>query len=55
MQEELNQFEKNKVWILVSRPIDHPTIETKGVYKNKLDEIRIVVRNKNRLIAKAYN
>ena len=29
MQEELNQFERNKVWTLVPRPKDHPIIGAK--------------------------
>ena len=29
MQEELNQFERNKVWILVPKPNDHTIIGTK--------------------------
>ena len=29
MQEELNQFERNKVWTLVPRPKNHPIIGTK--------------------------
>nr|XP_027088664.1 RNA polymerase II degradation factor 1-like [Coffea arabica] len=29
MEEELNQFKRNKVWILVVRPQDHPIIGTK--------------------------
>ena len=55
MQEELNQFERNNVWILVARPKDHPIIETKWVYRNKLDEDGNVIRNKARLVAKGYN
>ncbi|GKV17686.1 hypothetical protein SLEP1_g28155 [Rubroshorea leprosula] len=54
MQEELAQFERNKVWNLVSRPKDHPIIGTKWVFRNKLDENGIVVRNKARLVAKGY-
>ncbi|GKV21675.1 hypothetical protein SLEP1_g31631 [Rubroshorea leprosula] len=50
---ELAQFERNKVWNLVSRPKDHPIIGTKWVFRNKLDENGIVVRNKARLVAKA--
>jgi len=38
MHEELNQFERNKVWTLVDRPKDHPIIGTKWIYRNKLDE-----------------
>ena len=38
MHDELNQFKRNNVWTLVDRPIDHPIIETKWVYRNKLNE-----------------
>ena len=55
MQEELNQFERNQVWELVDRPNDHPIIETKWVFRNKLDEHGIVIRNKARLVTKGYN
>ena len=55
MQEELNQFERSKVWTLVPRPQNHPTIGTKWVYRNKLDESGVVVRNKARLVAQGYN
>ncbi|GKV13735.1 hypothetical protein SLEP1_g24719 [Rubroshorea leprosula] len=54
MQEELAQFERNKVWNLVSRPKNHPIIGTKWVFRNKLNENGIVVRNKARLVAKGY-
>ena len=37
MQEELNQFERNNIWTLVSRPIDHQIIGTKWIFRNKLD------------------
>ena len=55
MHEELNQFERNKVWTLVDRPTDHPIIGTKWVYRNKLDEQGNIIRNKARLVAKGYN
>uniref|UniRef100_A0A2N9HKZ7 CCHC-type domain-containing protein n=1 Tax=Fagus sylvatica TaxID=28930 RepID=A0A2N9HKZ7_FAGSY len=35
MQEELNQFERNKVWTLAPRPKDHSVIGTKWVFRNK--------------------
>ena len=54
MQEELNQFERNQVWELVDKPNDHPVIGTKWVFRNKLDEHGIVIRNKGRLVAKGY-
>ena len=55
MQEELNQFEKNKVCDLVDRPEDYPIIGTKWVFRNKLDENGYVIKNKARLVAKGYN
>jgi len=55
MQEELNQFERNKVWELVDKPNNHPIIGTKWVFRNILDEHEIVIRNKARLMAKGYN
>lgn len=55
MQEELNRFERNKEWRLVPRPKDHPVIDTKWVFRNKLDDVGVVVRNKARLVAKGYS
>ena len=55
MQEELNQFERSKVWTLVPRPNYHSIIGTKWVFRNKLDESRIIVRNKARLVAQGYS
>ena len=51
-QEELNQFKRNQVWELVDRPNNHPIIRTKWVFRNKVDEHGIVIRNKARLVAK---
>ena len=55
MQEELNQFERNEVWYLVPRPKHQTVIGTKWVFRNKLDENGIVVRNKARFVAQGYN
>ncbi|GJW58824.1 retrovirus-related pol polyprotein from transposon TNT 1-94 [Tanacetum coccineum] len=55
IQEELNQFISNDVWELVPNPKDMTIIETKWVYRNKLDENGIVSRNKARLVAQGYN
>ena len=55
MQEELNQFEINKVWTLVPRPKYHPIIGTKWVFRNKMNEQGVITRNKARLVAKSYN
>ena len=55
MQEELNQFVRNNVWDLIPRPLDHPVISTKWVFKNKLDEFGQVIKNKAILVAQGYN
>ena len=46
MQEELNNFDRNNAWDLVQRPKDCSVIGTKWVFRNKLDENGIVIRNK---------
>ncbi|GJY26163.1 putative ribonuclease H-like domain-containing protein [Tanacetum coccineum] len=51
MQEELLQFELQKVWILVDLPFGKKAIRTKWVYRNKKDDRGVVVRNKARLVA----
>ncbi|RDX87844.1 hypothetical protein CR513_30642, partial [Mucuna pruriens] len=38
MQEELEHFQKNDVWKLVSLPKDKSIIDKKWVFKNNLDE-----------------
>ena len=48
MEDELNQFKRNNVWTLVERPMDKSIIETKWVFRNKLDENGIVIKNKAR-------
>ena len=55
MHEELHQFERNKVWHLVPRPLNGSVIGTKWVYRNKINEQGQIIRNKVRLVAKGYN
>ena len=55
MQEELNQFERNKVWTLVPRLKYHLIIGAKWVFRNKMNEQGIMTRNKARLVGKGYN
>ena len=56
MQEELEEFERNKVWRLVPRPAEGKSIiGTRWVFRNKVDESGIVVRRKARLVAQGYN
>jgi hypothetical protein len=54
--DELNNFERNKVWTLVERPKDcRNVIGTKWIFKNKQDANGIVIRNKARLVAQGFS
>ncbi|GKB89386.1 retrovirus-related pol polyprotein from transposon TNT 1-94 [Tanacetum coccineum] len=55
MQEELNQFYRNKVWTLVPLPHDKIAIGSKWVFRNKKDEHGIITKNKARPVAKGYS
>jgi hypothetical protein len=56
MHDELNNFERNKVWTLVERPKDCPNvIGTKWIFKNKQDANGIVIQNKARLVAQGFS
>nr|GEV59267.1 putative polyprotein [Tanacetum cinerariifolium] len=51
MQEELNQFYRNKVWTLVSLHYGKIAIGSKWVFRNKKDEHGTTVKIKARLVA----
>nr|GEW47387.1 hypothetical protein [Tanacetum cinerariifolium] len=53
MQEELNEFERFKVWD-VPRPDKVMVITLKWIYKVKLDELGGILKNKARLVARGY-
>jgi len=55
MQEELHQFERNKVWHLEPQPKDRSIIDTKWVFKDKLDQFGTTTQNKARLVVQGYN
>ena len=55
MQEELNEFERNKVWQLVPRPKNRSVVGTKWVFRNKINSDGIIIRNKTRLVDKGYS
>jgi hypothetical protein len=55
MHEELENFERNQVWILGDPLRDVNVIGTKWVFKNKQRDVGEVVRNKARLVAKGYS
>ncbi|KAJ9566213.1 hypothetical protein OSB04_002179 [Centaurea solstitialis] len=54
MQEELAEFERILVWILVHMPSKKTIIGLKWIFRNKLDEHGTVIRNKARLVAQGY-
>ena len=54
MDEELDQIEKNDTWELVPRPKNKNVIDTKWVFRNKLNEYGQVTRNKAILVCKGY-
>ncbi|GJR80941.1 retrovirus-related pol polyprotein from transposon TNT 1-94, partial [Tanacetum coccineum] len=55
MQEELHKFEHLEVWELVTRPDKVMVITLKWIYKVKLDELRGILKNKERLVARGYH
>ena len=54
MQEELNQFERSEIWELVPRLSNQSVIGNRWVFRNKMDENGIIVRNKARLLAQGF-
>nr|GFA54088.1 putative ribonuclease H-like domain-containing protein [Tanacetum cinerariifolium] len=52
--EELLQFKLQEVWTLVDLPYGKRAIGSKWVFRNKLDEREIVIRNKARLVAQGH-
>ena len=55
MQEELNQFERSRVWNLVPKSQNRTIIRTRWVFRNKLDEQGQIIHNKTRLVVHGYN
>jgi hypothetical protein len=52
MDEEFDKIEKNNTWELVPRPKDKNVIDTKWVYKNKLNGDGHVTKKTTRLVCK---
>jgi hypothetical protein len=51
MHEELGNFERNQVWVLVPPPSNCHPISIKWVFKSNVSEDGLVVINKARLVA----
>jgi len=49
IQDQLNQFKRYDMWELVLRPNNQSIIEIKWVFRNKVDELETITRNKARL------
>ncbi|GKE90899.1 retrovirus-related pol polyprotein from transposon TNT 1-94 [Tanacetum coccineum] len=54
MQEELLQFKRLDVWVLVSTPDNIKPLTLKWLFKNKHDEENTIIRNKTRLVVRGY-
>ncbi|GJU08042.1 putative ribonuclease H-like domain-containing protein [Tanacetum coccineum] len=54
MQEELLQFKLQEIWTLVDLLIGKRAIGSKWVFRNKKDEMGIMIRNKARLVGQGY-
>nr|GEU44868.1 retrovirus-related Pol polyprotein from transposon TNT 1-94 [Tanacetum cinerariifolium] len=54
MQEELLQFKRLDVWVLVPTPDNISPLTLKWLFKNKHDEDQTVIRNKSRLVMRGY-
>nr|GEW51053.1 hypothetical protein [Tanacetum cinerariifolium] len=54
MQEELLQFKRLDVWVLVPEPDNISPLTLKWLFKNKHDEEQTVIRNKSRLVVRGY-
>ncbi|GJS67431.1 putative ribonuclease H-like domain-containing protein [Tanacetum coccineum] len=55
MQEELLQFKRLDVWVLVPPPDNIKPLTLKWLFKNKHDEENTVIRNKTRLVVRGYH
>nr|GFA69630.1 retrovirus-related Pol polyprotein from transposon TNT 1-94 [Tanacetum cinerariifolium] len=54
MQEEVLQFKRKDVWVLVPAPDNISPLTLKCIFKNKHDEEQTVIRNKSRLVVRGY-
>nr|GEW43049.1 retrovirus-related Pol polyprotein from transposon TNT 1-94 [Tanacetum cinerariifolium] len=53
-QEELLQFKRMDVWVLVPAPNNISPLTLKWIFKNKNDEENTVIQNKSRLVIRGY-
>ncbi|GJS51371.1 retrovirus-related pol polyprotein from transposon TNT 1-94 [Tanacetum coccineum] len=54
MQEELNQFHRNKVWTIIPCPRGKTMIGSKWIFMNKMDKYGTIIGKKERVVAQGY-
>nr|GFA50807.1 retrovirus-related Pol polyprotein from transposon TNT 1-94 [Tanacetum cinerariifolium] len=54
MQEELLQFKRMDVWVLVPALDNISPLTLKWIFKNKNEEENMIIRNKSRLVVRGY-
>nr|GEU59903.1 retrovirus-related Pol polyprotein from transposon TNT 1-94 [Tanacetum cinerariifolium] len=54
MKEELLQFKRFDVWVLVPAPDNITPLTLKWLFKNKHDEEKRVIQNRSRLVVRGY-
>ncbi|GKF53397.1 retrovirus-related pol polyprotein from transposon TNT 1-94 [Tanacetum coccineum] len=54
MQEELLQFKRLNLWVLVPPPDNVKPLTLKWLFKNKSDEENTIIRNKTHLVMRGY-
>ncbi|XP_076951511.1 putative mitochondrial protein AtMg00820 [Bidens hawaiensis] len=54
MNEELNQFEKLKVWRFVEFPVGKKALDTRWVFCNKQNDTGVIVRNMARFVVRGF-
>ncbi|GJR42964.1 retrovirus-related pol polyprotein from transposon TNT 1-94 [Tanacetum coccineum] len=55
IQDELLQFKRLDVWVLVPPPDNIKPLTLKWLFKNKHDEENTIIRNKTRLVVRGYH
>ncbi|GJX84591.1 retrovirus-related pol polyprotein from transposon TNT 1-94 [Tanacetum coccineum] len=55
MQEEILQFKRLDVWVLVPAPDNIKQLTLKWLFKNKHDEENTIIQNKTRLVVRGYH
>ncbi|GKA63134.1 retrovirus-related pol polyprotein from transposon TNT 1-94 [Tanacetum coccineum] len=55
MAKQLSAASAHEFWTLVPAPYGKTIIGSRWVFRNKMDETRIVIKNKARLVAQGYN